>query len=42
MKTHLENSIIKTERTGPVLFSPYKKGEAIKKTVKQKKRGYSF
>lgn len=42
MKTQLENSIIKTERTGPVLFSPYKKGEAIKKAVKQKREDILF
>ncbi|MDY0083548.1 MAG: iron hydrogenase, partial [Ignavibacteriaceae bacterium] len=42
MKTQLENSIIKTERTGPVLFSPYKRGDAIKKAVKQKREDILF
>ncbi|MDT3695023.1 MAG: NADH-ubiquinone oxidoreductase-F iron-sulfur binding region domain-containing protein [Ignavibacterium sp.] len=42
MKTQLENSIIKTERTGPVLFSSYKKGEAVKKAVKQKREDILF
>lgn len=42
MKTQLENNIIKTERTGPVLFSAYKKGEALKKALKEKREDILF
>jgi [NiFe] hydrogenase diaphorase moiety large subunit len=42
MKTQLENNIIKTERTGPVLFSVYKKGEALKKALKEKREDILF
>ena len=37
MKTQFENNIIKTERTGPVIFSSYKKFEAVKKALKLKR-----
>jgi len=33
---------IKTERTGPVLFSPYTRGEGIKKTVKLSRNDILF
>ena len=42
MKTHMETNIIKTERTGPVLFSGYKRGEGIKKALKQKREDILF
>lgn len=42
MKTQMENNIIKTERTGPVLFSGYKRGDAIKKALKQKREDILF
>ncbi len=42
MKTQSETNIIKTERTGPVLFSTYKRGEGIKKAVKQKREDILF
>jgi [NiFe] hydrogenase diaphorase moiety large subunit len=34
MKTQMENNIVTTERTGPVIFSLYKKTEALKKALK--------
>jgi [NiFe] hydrogenase diaphorase moiety large subunit len=42
MKTQSEMNIIKTERTGPVIFSAYKRGEGIKKAVKQKREDILF
>jgi len=42
MKTQLDNNIVKTERTGPVLFSAYKKGEALKKALKEKREDILF
>src|SRR5574338_1710423 len=42
MKTQNEINIIKTERTGPVLFSDYKRGEGIKKALKQKREDILF
>ena len=33
---------IKTERTGPVLFSPYTRGEGIKKTVELSRNDILF
>ena len=42
MKTQTEMKIEKTERTGPVLFSPYKRGEGIKKALKQKREDILF
>lgn len=42
MKTQMETNIIKTERTGPVLFSGYKRGEGIKKALKQKREDILF
>lgn len=42
MKTQSETNIIKTERTGPVLFSHFKRGEGIKKAVKQKREDILF
>lgn len=42
MKTQMETNIIKTERTGPVLFSSYKSGEGIKKALKQKREDILF
>jgi [NiFe] hydrogenase diaphorase moiety large subunit len=42
MKTQTEMNIIKTERTGPVLFSTYKRGEGIKKAVKQRREDILF
>ena len=41
MKTQ-SNNIIKTERTGPVLFSAYNRGEALKKALKQKREDILF
>lgn len=42
MKTQTEMNIIKTERTGPVIFSAYKRGEGIKKALKQKREDILF
>jgi [NiFe] hydrogenase diaphorase moiety large subunit len=42
MKTKSKMNIVKTERTGPVLFSEYKRGEGIKKAVKQKREEILF
>ena len=42
MKTQLDNNILKTERTGPVLFSAYKKGESLKKALKEKREDILF
>ena len=42
MKTQLDNNIVKTERTGPVLFSAYKKGESLKKALKEKREDILF
>lgn len=42
MKTVFENNIVKTERTGPVIFSPYKKAEALKKALKLKREEILF
>ncbi len=41
MKTQ-SNNILKTERTGPVLFSAYNRGEALKKALKQKREDILF
>ena len=41
MKTQ-SNNIIKTERTGPVLFSAYNRGEALKKALKLKREDILF
>ncbi len=42
MQTTLENNIVKTERTGPVIFSPYKKADALKKALKLKREEILF
>jgi [NiFe] hydrogenase diaphorase moiety large subunit len=42
MKTVFENNIVKTERTGPVIFSQYKKAEALKKALKLKREEILF
>lgn len=42
MNTKSEMNIVKTERTGPVLFSAYKRGEGIKKALKQKREDILF
>jgi [NiFe] hydrogenase diaphorase moiety large subunit len=42
MKTQNNISEVKTERTGPVIFSPYKRGEGIKKALKQKREDILF
>ncbi len=42
MKTQTKIDAVKTERTGPVLFSPYKRGEGIKKAIKQKREDILF
>lgn len=42
MKTQIKIDTIKTERTGPVIFSPYKRGEGIKKALKQKREDILF
>lgn len=42
MKTQTEMKIIKTERTGPVIFSAYKRGEGVKKALKQKREDILF
>ncbi|MEO8233237.1 MAG: NADH-ubiquinone oxidoreductase-F iron-sulfur binding region domain-containing protein [Ignavibacteriota bacterium] len=42
MKTQTKINILKTERTGPVIFSDYKSGEGIKKALKQKKEDILF
>ncbi|HEX9251261.1 MAG TPA: NADH-ubiquinone oxidoreductase-F iron-sulfur binding region domain-containing protein [Ignavibacteriaceae bacterium] len=42
MKTQTEMNIIKTERTGPVIFSVYKRGDGVKKALKQKREDILF
>ena len=42
MNTQSEMNIVKTERTGPVLFSVYKRGEGIKKALKEKREDILF
>ena len=42
MKTQNIISEVKTERTGPVIFSPYKRSEGIKKALKQKREDILF
>jgi len=42
MKTQTEMNIIKTERTGPVIFSAYKRGEGVKKALRQKREDILF
>lgn len=42
MQTTFENGIVKTERTGPVIFSPYKKAEALKKALRLKREEILF
>ena len=42
MKTQTKIDAVKTERTGPVLFSAYKRGEGIKKALKQKREDILF
>jgi [NiFe] hydrogenase diaphorase moiety large subunit len=42
MKTQIKIDTIKAERTGPVIFSPYKRGEGIKKALKQKREDILF
>src|SRR5690606_33984937 len=42
MNTKSEMNIVKTERTGPVLFSAYKRGEGIKKALKDKREDILF
>lgn len=42
MNTKSEMNIAKTERTGPVLFSAYKRGEGIKKALKDKREDILF
>jgi len=42
MKTQTKIDAVKTERTGPVLFSAYKRGEGIKKTLKEKREDILF
>jgi len=42
VKKIFENGIVKTERTGPVIFSQYKKAEALKKALKLKREEILF
>ena len=42
MKTQSKIDAVKTERTGPVLFSAYKRGEGIKKALKDKREDILF
>jgi len=42
MKTKTKISILKTERTGPILFSEYKRGEGIRKALKQNRENILF
>ena len=42
MKTQTKINAVKTERTGPVLFSAYKRGEGIKKALKDKREDILF
>jgi [NiFe] hydrogenase diaphorase moiety large subunit len=42
MKTQTKIDAVKTERTGPVLFSAYKRGEGIRKAIKQKREDILF
>ena len=42
MKTQTKIDAVKTERTGPVLFSVYKRGEGIKKALKEKREDILF
>ncbi len=42
MKTQTKINAVKTERTGPVLFSAYKRGEGIKKALKEKREDILF
>mgnify|MGYP003454784688 CR=1 FL=1 len=42
MKTQTKIDAVKTERTGPVLFSAYKRGEGIKKALKEKREDILF
>ncbi len=42
MKTQTKIDAVKTERTGPVLFSSYKRGEGIRKAIKQKREDILF
>ncbi len=42
MKTQTKIDAVKTERTGPVLFSVYKRGEGIKKALKDKREDILF
>jgi [NiFe] hydrogenase diaphorase moiety large subunit len=42
MKTQTKIDAVKTERTGPVLFSAYKRGEGIKKALKGKREDILF
>lgn len=42
MKTKTKIKTNKTERSGPVLFSAYKRGEGIKKALKQKREDILF
>ena len=42
MKTQTKIDAVKTERTGPVLFSAYKRGEGIKKALKDKREDILF
>jgi len=42
MKTQNKIDAVKTERTGPVLFSAYKRGEGIRKALKQKREDILF
>lgn len=42
MKTQNNISEVKTERTGPVIFSPYKRGEGVRKSLKQKREDILF
>lgn len=42
MKTQNNISEVRTERTGPVIFSPYKRGEGVRKALKQKREDILF
>ena len=42
MKTQTKIDAVKTERTGPVLFSVYKRGEGIKQALKDKREDILF
>ena len=42
METQTKIDAVKTERTGPVLFSEYKRGEGIKKALKEKREDILF